>query len=232
MKRHLFIAAIFLLAGAVVNVAVAWGCAAWSTAVDRSHPPVTEEFSQLLTRIPTDEAGEMWVPHDEVGWEARRRTQYSGLGVRREYNWARRRTVRGEVSRDRRDDMAVWRFRAGFPMLSLHGDSANVQGIKWWRRGVWFKEKRSRVSGQRAFPYAIPFYPIWPGFAVDTLFYAVVVALLCLVVRTGYVVVFRYLTRSRRGLCPKCAYPMGESAVCSECGKTLPTSRASRRIIV
>ena len=29
MKRRLFIAAIFLLAGAVVNVAVAWGCAAW-----------------------------------------------------------------------------------------------------------------------------------------------------------------------------------------------------------
>ena len=27
MRRHLFIAAIFLLAGAVVNVAVAWGCA-------------------------------------------------------------------------------------------------------------------------------------------------------------------------------------------------------------
>ena len=29
MKRYLLIAAIFLLGGAVVNVAVAWGCALW-----------------------------------------------------------------------------------------------------------------------------------------------------------------------------------------------------------
>ena len=32
----------------------------------------------------------------------------------------------------------------------------------------------------------------------------------------------RRVLRVRRGLCPKCAYPMGESAVCSECGQALP----------
>ena len=32
----------------------------------------------------------------------------------------------------------------------------------------------------------------------------------------------RRFLRLRRGLCPKCAYPMGESPVCSECGKALP----------
>ncbi len=32
MKRRLLIIAIFLLLGAVVNVAVAWGCARWSNA--------------------------------------------------------------------------------------------------------------------------------------------------------------------------------------------------------
>ncbi|MHC4092208.1 MAG: hypothetical protein ACYSVY_18375, partial [Planctomycetota bacterium] len=41
MKRRLLIIAIFLLAGAVVNVAVAWGCAAWapSTALAYSYSP-------------------------------------------------------------------------------------------------------------------------------------------------------------------------------------------------
>ena len=34
MKRRLLAILIFLLAGAVVNVAVAWGCAAWSRARD------------------------------------------------------------------------------------------------------------------------------------------------------------------------------------------------------
>ena len=32
MKRRLLIIGIFLLLGAVVNVAVAWGCARWSNA--------------------------------------------------------------------------------------------------------------------------------------------------------------------------------------------------------
>ncbi len=34
----------------------------------------------------------------------------------------------------------------------------------------------------------------------------------------------RRFLRVRRGLCAKCAYPMGESDVCSECGKPLPKS--------
>ncbi len=32
----------------------------------------------------------------------------------------------------------------------------------------------------------------------------------------------RRFLRVRRGLCPKCAYPMGESSVCTECGCGLP----------
>ena len=37
----------------------------------------------------------------------------------------------------------------------------------------------------------------------------------------------RRLIRRRRGLCPKCGYPMGEAAVCSECGRTLPGRAAT-----
>jgi len=70
--------------------------------------------------------------------------------------------------------------------------------------------------------FAIPARAVWPGFAVNTLFYAVVFAILWIAVRAGYVFVFRYWSRGRRGLCPRCAYPMGGSDKCSECGKTLP----------
>ena len=63
----------------------------------------------------------------------------------------------------------------------------------------------------------LPLRPIWPGFAVNTLFYA---AVLWLLIPGPFVL--RRVIRVRRGLCPACAYPRGESDVCSECGKGLP----------
>ncbi len=150
MKRVIVIVAILLLAGAVVNVAVAWGCAAWSTLVSGPPPPITEEFSQLLTRIPTDVAGEMWVPHDEVGWWARTRTLSLGIGLHVEKKWARRRADRGELNRDRRDEIAVWHFRAGLPMLSLKGDYASLG----WSDGVWIATRTDNGY--------LPYHPIWP----------------------------------------------------------------------
>ncbi len=64
----------------------------------------------------------------------------------------------------------------------------------------------------------IPLGVIWPGFALNTLFYAAILWALI----PGPFALRRYL-RLRRGLCPKCAYPMGESAVCTECGRPLPS---------
>ena len=63
----------------------------------------------------------------------------------------------------------------------------------------------------------VPLNPIWPGFAVNTLFYAVVLWLLI----CGTLALRRFI-RVRHGLCPGCAYPRGVPDVCSECGKALP----------
>ncbi len=65
----------------------------------------------------------------------------------------------------------------------------------------------------------IPYAPIWPGFAVNTILYAAILWLLI----CGPFALRRFI-RVKRGLCPACAYPMGESAVCSECGKALRTT--------
>ena len=70
----------------------------------------------------------------------------------------------------------------------------------------------SRLNKRR-----VPTQPIWPGFAVNTIFYSTLLWLLI----PGPFVLRRFL-RLRRGLCPKCAYPMGESSVCTECGCGLP----------
>ncbi len=66
-------------------------------------------------------------------------------------------------------------------------------------------------------PRVLPLRPLWPGFAVNTLFYA---AILWVVICGPFAL--RRLIRMNRGRCVRCGYPLGESAVCSECGKTLP----------
>mgnify|MGYP003578232462 CR=1 FL=1 len=55
--------------------------------------------------------------------------------------------------------------------------------------------------------------PLWPGFAINTLFYAGI-----LWVMFAAPFALRRRRRIKRGLCPACAYPVGESIVCTECG--------------
>ena len=62
----------------------------------------------------------------------------------------------------------------------------------------------------------LPLRPLWPGSAVNTIFYALVLGLL-----VYGTLVLRRILRYRRGLCPACAYPMGESPTCTECGRAL-----------
>jgi len=55
--------------------------------------------------------------------------------------------------------------------------------------------------------------PLWPGFAINTLFYAGVLWVMC----CGPFALQRMI-RKRRGRCPQCAYPIGQSPACTECG--------------
>ena len=59
----------------------------------------------------------------------------------------------------------------------------------------------------------LPLRPIWPGFAVNILFYAAVLWMM-------FAVPFALRRRLRiwRGQCPACTYPVGQSPVCTECG--------------
>jgi hypothetical protein len=62
---------------------------------------------------------------------------------------------------------------------------------------------------QRRLPLAI----LWPGFAINTIFYAAILWLPF--AAFGRI---RRRRRIKRGLCPACAYPVGESSKCTECG--------------
>ena len=166
MKRRLLIIAIFLLLGAVVNVAVAWGCA---LRLGRLGSPVLHRSDVAYWTFAyqeNDSASSYYLKFlTQVGWP------WSSVQL------------------------------LGFP------DNIFVVMDDWAFRGT----RNFRSLG--VIQYARPF---WPGFAGNTIFYA---TLLWLLIAAPFAL--RRFLRLRRGLCPKCAYPMGESAVCTECGNQL-----------
>jgi hypothetical protein len=62
----------------------------------------------------------------------------------------------------------------------------------------------------------LPFGPLWTGIVFNTIFYAALGALLY-----AALIIIRGWRRVHKRLCVKCAYPIGESDVCTECGHAL-----------
>jgi hypothetical protein len=222
----------FLLLGAIVNVAVAWGC------VHASHPTsltTVDEVREYLgiQRREAPTACEAR-PLGQFGWVPRNNThldEYHVIATERKHVGCVHRHLSEEWS------FAQGKFatyypsypsavaimssvRAGWPVKSMHGEVWSVfdgrTGAPGTRRDgiIEFPRTVNMVNGSRYFPVQCPLDPIWPGFAINTLFYA---GLLWLLFAAPFAL--RRRRRMKRGLCPVCAYPVGESEVCTECGK-------------
>ncbi len=208
MKRHLLIIAIWLLLGAVVNVAVAWGCATLAESA---------QFDALLTaRIRRQHFEASKRPdrlESEVSWV---QGAFRGAGV--------------VVVVVRRPGEGLVRLhRAGWPArAALEGRvSIPPSGDPSYRWGMPISDKASLALEYHRGPVTpivktvtgvLPMRPVWRGFLLNTAFYA-----LAFILPAGMWWSLRRFIRIRRGLCPACAYPRGESDVCSECGKALPS---------
>jgi len=109
------------------------------------------------------------------------------------------------------------RVAAGWPLRSVRGlvpattPSPGSMRIESYPDGNAFYAVRA-INGKQ-FVRALPYEPIVPGFAINTFLYAAILWLLF--AAPGKL---RRWRRSNRGLCPKCAYPVGTSEVCTECG--------------
>ncbi len=156
MKRRLLTIAIFVLAGVVVNVGVAWGHKVWN-----------------CYRV-----------QDRVAKVMKQRVKVDGLVHYSEQYY----------ERFRQEEHV---YGVGWPAHSL--------GTTWTFIDLWAEPC---------------FRPLWPGFAINTLFYATLLWLLI----PGPFALRRFIRR-KRAQCPACGYPAGESAVCSECGRALPQGR-------
>ncbi len=74
--------------------------------------------------------------------------------------------------------------------------------------------ERHRMKALNDRPH-VPLWPLWPGFAINTAFYAVLVWMLWL-----SPIVVRRVIRRKRGHCIKCGYDLrgAEHEACPECG--------------
>jgi len=107
---------------------------------------------------------------------------------------------------------------AGWPIISVWGARGSPSGLNVLDQSIGLVQlpvgARSMGSGLDA-----PYIPIWPGFAINTLFYAGVLwVLFC------GPFALRQMIRRRRGQCARCAYPIGQSPVCTECGAKVAQS--------
>ena len=211
MRRRLLTIAIFLLAGAVVNVAVAWAIAAHLETFDidwvfdgRVYLEDPESFKWWTTHAPDGFA-------KRAGWVMLSSPITGASVVLAE---SRRLNESYEETLIRRRQAMV-RLRTGWPMRSMEGVRwGNKDGVSIYRGAIEYGGDFGANLG------IFPLRPFWPGFVFNTFFHAGILWLLL----PGPFVLWRFirrLIRRRRGLCPKCAYPMGESAVCTECGNEL-----------
>ena len=210
MKRRLTQIALFLILGAIVNVAVAWGCACWSP-MTWAELAIGEELPWPLP-VPDD-----WPPVPT--WIGRDRS--FGLDEFSAHANSELLTVRAG---------SQWVLCAGWPLHALAIERHRAAPHKFGRHfGLWmqYESQGDWLDGlaiPRWIPWSergsvyisgLPTYPVWPGFAINTVFYAFIV---WLVFAAPFAL--RRRRRIKRGLCSKCGYDLRgvRSVACPECG--------------
>jgi hypothetical protein len=204
---------VFLLLGAIVNVAVAWGCARWAVL---THSVRFHDSHQAL-------ASRLWRIHAKgrLDGDALAGVQWRGLGLRLSSISAPTESEEQSSSAEVEPDW-IEVLSAGLPFQSMSG--YGIPGLLPPSRLSHLLPIPGRLqldeSGRITIERMLPLRPLWPGFAVNTLFYATI---LWLLIPGPFVL--RRVIRVKRGRCPKCGYDLrgappevGPGGGCPECG--------------
>lgn len=217
MKRRLFQLAVFLLLGAVLNVAVAWGIAL-TLSPTHIDPSLEESEADL---------GE-WLDHFDQAWDGIyvEGSGYSGVGHRI------RSTIiyRASGPLDIRRGATVQDVRTGWPALSLHGamlrkDQNDFPIPPELDLPLAIKSRFFYSALTPRMPRLLPLRPKWMPFAINTIVYATLLWLLI-----AGPLLLREVRRFRRGCCPACGYDLrhAEHDACPECGAAIPSPLRER----
>ncbi len=227
MKRPLLIIGMFLLLGVVVNVAVAWGCA---MCVD-----VDVGTYKGVTAFTTEEAWtlDVWSCGGAKFIHSLRQRGSNAIAAEAvdpgdllPY-WSKLAIPSATYAAGLSDFEKHFIEARGWPLLALWCELSMTSGNAGLSYSVAGAIETPLQWESNLRPRTLPLRPIGAGFIVNTMFYAVMLVPLWLLIRGGYLFAFRRAIRIRRGLCPACAYPTGESDTCAECGKPLPNRRAT-----
>jgi hypothetical protein len=203
--------------GCVLNVLVAWACAMWS----QPHGVAVSGFGvgwacdPLLMGILRREFFERTGP-DPGGSDPGTlfvAGAYKGFGAQFLDVAVEDRDIPIDAFKGPLPYIGV--VRTGWPWLTLEAQcehDASRSPTPLPSRWKWAIPIPKRfVSANRLFlQRMLPFRPMWPGFALNTLLCAALLSL-------PFVV--RLIIRKLRGRCMTCGYPIGISPVCTECGR-------------
>jgi hypothetical protein len=215
MKRWPIKLGVFVLAGAIVNVAVAWGCVLLApiTVCDPTRADEAtlwrKELANGNKRLTVDRAtglGRSDILLDDPGLDDQPAFRSGAMATLRRAGWPLRCF---EGKRITSDPSALWgpanvpyRFTTALPIPA------------WAERKHHFAyfPPDKYVFEPTFLPIGIMPVP----FVGNVLFYV-----LSLVLMTFGSGAMKRIVRGRRGLCPACAYPVGRGGTCTECGKEL-----------
>jgi hypothetical protein len=210
MKHVLVRVCVFLLLGAIINIAVAWGCG-WRSAPDQLNPigwsawvgdrRVLDDFSTVVLRV-RGFGMERCRTEPPMNYDAS--YKFTEFGPAWPW-WLAEPPGNGSAKYSTLPAHSY--FAQGWPMRALWCELTDFH--RYIKGGVFLH----REGTFRPIEHVLAFRPIWPGFAINTVFYAAVLWLLF-----AAPFALRRRRRIKRGLCPQCAYPVGASPVCTECG--------------
>lgn len=221
--------AAWLLVGAIVNVAVAWWLG-WRVLYQPDSLQITNKPMEPGEFVPQE------VPNELVGPAGLSLSRWRQLGAEHVLihkgswmtRWADQPVIPLEslwphwgplAGRDPREvyesmNRTIGHTARGWPMLSMwcafeQGTHGPVQG------GIHLGHKQT-PNTFIVTDLVLPMRPIPLGFAVNTVVYGAAAWL-----AFALPLAWRRRRRIRRGWCPECAYPIGTSPVCTECGAPL-----------
>ncbi len=237
MRRLCTTVALVLLVGATLNVAVAWACCLWLEVFSGEYEGLTKRLdsSNAFDVKRHTRAGATYFEIYRLrGWQPAAPPvsqqdldnlipKWTGLQTPGAAYEA------GEVNPEHRAvDLRGWPMPSlWLELVSDPSDSGIlnvVGGINTGRvrQVTWSATPQVLNRYGNALPLALPFRPRWPGFAVNTIAYAVVAAVILCVPQN-----LRRRWRMRHGRCPICSYPVGATTTCSECGSTVQSDQVA-----
>ncbi len=212
VKRLLSRLALLLVLATVVNVVVAWAIWGWGNKA----VPRLSDTSGRAGRIGQRDlaswsrrANSQWPAEPDLAWDrhffgSRFRTLIATVGGFDPANLSE------EEFLERADERSFYTVK-----VATYGWPIRCLGLEEWSESHGLVPFSRQTSGLRIGTTILPARPVWGGFIVNTLLYAIFLALIAIV---GYQA--RRVFRVMRSRCPNCAYQLvGDvSAGCSECG--------------